>query len=677
MEAAAMNFAKPEMLWLLGVTAPLLAWFLVWAWRKRQALIRQFVQSRLLAQLTVGVSRWRQKARLVLLGLAALLILLALARPQLGFAWEEVRQRGLDIVVAVDTSRSMLAGDVAPNRLARAKLAALDLMKLARTDRLALAAFAGNAFLQCPLTLDDNAFQQSVNLLDVGLLPQGGTAIGQAIEVAMAALKDSGDNYKAMILITDGEDHDPGALEAATKAAGIGLKIFTVGVGTATGDRIRLTDDQGRTTYVLDEQGNPVVSKLNQDLLREIAQKTGGDFLPLAGADPMQTLYEARLAPMPKSDLSARLLRQYHERYQWPLALAIVLLAAELFLPQRRRVPRPEKPQPLANLGVDRAVTLLFVLLFIPDALASTRSALRAFQEGQFEESRREYERLLEKRPEDTRLRYNAGTAALRAGALQDATNQLEQATRSADPELLRGVYYNLGNAMFRLGERAGDPAQTITTWEQALGHYESALKLDPGDADAQFNRELVQRKIELLKQQLAQQQQQQQESKDQPSDKQEPSDQQQQQQQQQQSSESQQQQQEQQDASSQPRNEESKDGEQPQPQSEAGQDDAQQPKANERDESTKPEQPPEEKKGPSEPSKKDQPQPSTPQQSPSNQGSDTNSTSSAQSQVTMGQMTPEQARRLLEAARVEERAWSPAPPPRTSRNANRFLRDW
>src|SRR6266516_785 len=156
-----MRFAHPQLLWLLAVTVSLLAWFLWWAWRKRQTLIAQFVQSRLLAQLTVGVSPLRQKIRLALVVFAVACALLALARPQWGFDWEEAKQRGLDIVLAIDTSRSMLAEDVRPNRLSRARLAALDLMRLARSDRLALVPFAGTAFLQCPLTLDDQAFRQS------------------------------------------------------------------------------------------------------------------------------------------------------------------------------------------------------------------------------------------------------------------------------------------------------------------------------------------------------------------------------------------------------------------------------------------------------------------------------------------------------------------------------------
>src|SRR5262249_15732359 len=152
--------------------------------------IARFVQSRLLANLTVGVSQARQKIRNALLVAAVALIFLPLAQPQWGFAWGEARQRGLDILLAVDTSPSMLAEDIPPNRLPRPKLASLDLMKAAKTDRLGLIAFAGTAFLQCPLTMDDEAFRQSVATLDVGVIPQGGTALTEAIETALATIKD-------------------------------------------------------------------------------------------------------------------------------------------------------------------------------------------------------------------------------------------------------------------------------------------------------------------------------------------------------------------------------------------------------------------------------------------------------------------------------------------------------
>src|SRR5262249_3838914 len=187
------------------------------------------------------------------------------------------------------------------------------LMQQARSDRLGLVAFAGSAFLQCPLTVDDAAFRQSVQSLDVNTIPQGGTALAEAIETALTAFKE-GDNYKVLVLFSDGEDHDSGALEAAKKAAAEGLKIFTIGVGSAEGELLRITDNKGRTDYIRDEQGNVVKSHLNENLLREIAGATpGGFYLPLRGAKTIDTLYAEGLAKGPKSEHEEKLIKQYHE----------------------------------------------------------------------------------------------------------------------------------------------------------------------------------------------------------------------------------------------------------------------------------------------------------------------------------------------------------------------------
>ena len=221
-----MRFEHPQILWLLLVAPPALALFFWWSERVRQRLLTQFVDQRLLAQLTVGISLTRRKWKYVFVLLAVALLIMAIARPQRGFDLEEVQQNGLDVVIAVDTSKSMLATDIAPNRLQRAKLAALELMQAAKVDRLGLVAFAGDAFLSCPLTIDDTAFQQSVQALDVNSISQGGTAIAAAIDTALETFKEKG-NHKALVLFTDGEDNDEGALAAAEKAAKAGLKIFT------------------------------------------------------------------------------------------------------------------------------------------------------------------------------------------------------------------------------------------------------------------------------------------------------------------------------------------------------------------------------------------------------------------------------------------------------------------
>ena len=366
-----MRFAHPQLLWLLALFPPLLLLFFWWSWRQRQRLRMQFIQARLLPALTVGISARRQKIRLAFLVLAVGLLIVALARPQWGFDWEEAKQRGLDIVVAIDTSKSMLAEDIAPNRLARAKLAALDLMQQAKSDRLGLVAFAGSAFLQCPLTIDDAAFRQSVEALDVNIIPQGGTALADAIETALTAFKE-GDQHKVLVMFTDGEDHDSGALEAAKKAADAGLQIFTIGIGSTDGELLRIKDVKGRTDYIRDEQGNVVKSRLNQTLLQEIAGATRGVYFPLRGAKTMDNLYRDWLAPIPKSDAQETFVRRYHERFHWPLSLAILFLLVEMLLPERRREPRTKTALPApAQADLREAVALLALLLLPATAFAS------------------------------------------------------------------------------------------------------------------------------------------------------------------------------------------------------------------------------------------------------------------------------------------------------------------
>jgi Ca-activated chloride channel family protein len=335
------QFEEVRMLWLMLITVPILIAFLWWAWRRKKVLISEFVKSRLLASLTVGVSWKKQNIRSVLLTLAVVLLFVALARPQWGFSWQEATQRGLDIVVAVDTSKSMLASDLAPSRLERARLAALDLMDLAKQDRLGLVAFAGSAFLQCPLTLDNQAFQQSVEILDPNVIPQGGTSLSEAIESGLTAFDEENNNYKAIIILTDGEDHDEGAVEAAEKARDAGCRVFTVGLGTPEGELIQIVDDNGQRTFIKDDAGNTVKSRLNETLLREVADAGGGSYIHMRDAATLATLYRTNLEPLPKAELSTRLVRQYIERFQWPLGLVIILLMCEIFISDQRKVPRP------------------------------------------------------------------------------------------------------------------------------------------------------------------------------------------------------------------------------------------------------------------------------------------------------------------------------------------------
>ena len=492
-----MRFEHPNILWLLLVLPPALLTFFWWAMRSRQKLLVQFIESRLLSQLTVGISPARQKIRFGCLVLAVALLIVTLARPQHGFDLQEVEQRGLDIVVAVDTSKSMLATDIAPNRLARAKLAALELMQKAGTDRMGLVVFAGDAFLECPLTIDNTAFQQCVQALDVNSIPQGGTAIATAINTALTAFKEDS-RHKVLVLLTDGEDNDTGALEAAQNAAKAGLKIFTIGIGTAAGDLLRVTEANGNSDYVRDEQGNVVKSHLNEALLQQIAGATGGFYLPLRGANTMDVLYDRGLAPLPKSEGRERLVRRYHEQFHWPLALAMLLLLAELFLPERKK---STVQSPQSKVEATTLATLIAILLLPTAASASPASALREYKSGNYTNALAEYERLAEIHTNDLRLVFNAGAAAYRATNFDTALKNFQAATLSPDLKLQQQAYYNLGNTQFQLAETAKDFDGLEQGFDAAAKIYERAVMLNTNDADAIFNFNFAKNEAEQIRQ--------------------------------------------------------------------------------------------------------------------------------------------------------------------------------
>lgn len=507
-----MSFAAPQMFWLLFIPLAMLVFFW-WSWRVRQKLMEQFIQARLLTGLIAGVSVQRQKIRAGLLVGAVVCLIVALARLQWGYSEEELPDRGLDIVVAVDTSKSMLATDITPNRLARAKLAALDLQQQAKSDRTGLVAFAGSAFLECPLTVDDSAFRETVQALDVNSISEGGTAIGDAIDEATKAYKE-GDNYKILVLFSDGEDNDSetNAIEAARRAAKEGVHIFTVGIGTAAGELLQVQNANGEPEYVRDEQGNVVKSHLNEALLRQIAADTGGSYYSLSGANTMDALYQRSLAPIPKSETKEQWVKRPYERYQWPLAIGILLLLAEVFFPERpprehgrtktsnseRGTPGTRSPTASAPPAVVAAIVLL---LFLPAVAHGTPwSAMRDYKSGNFTNAQKEFERLAAgDKTGDFRLIFNAGDAAYRATNYDAAVKDFMATLASPDVQMQQKAYYNIGNALYCQGEDAKDLDGTEQLWQQSLKSFQNAVTLNTNDLDAVTNLNFVKGRLEFI----------------------------------------------------------------------------------------------------------------------------------------------------------------------------------
>ena len=505
-----MSFASPQILWLLLVFPPALLVFFWWSWRVRQKMMAQFIQSRLLPGLISGVSLTRQKIRAALIIAAVTCLIFALARPQWGYMQEEVELRGLDIVVAIDTSKSMLATDAVPNRLERAKLAALDLMKEAQSDRLGLVAFAGSAFLECPLTIDDAAYLQSVRALDVNAISEGGTDIADAIDEATKAYKE-GDNYKVLVLFTDGEDNanDTNIIySAAERAAKAGVHIFTIGVGTPAGELLQTKDSSGNLEYIRDEQGNVVKSHLNEKLLANIAHKAGGDYYSLTGADPMGALYQRSLAPLPKSQSKEQWIKRPYERYHWPLALGIILIIIEIFFPERRLPIRVGSTKTsgiqhsTSNIQPPAIAALLCFLLLPATVHGSPSTAMRDYSSGNFTNAQKEFERLAESdKKGDYRLIFNAGDAAYRATNYDEALKCFTSALNSPDVKIQQKAYYNIGNVQYREGEQAKDLDGVQQMWEQSIKSFQNAVTLDKQDADATNNLRFVEASVEMIKQ--------------------------------------------------------------------------------------------------------------------------------------------------------------------------------
>jgi len=328
-----MKFANWEAVHLLWVVIGV-GWFLVWAARRKEKLKEKFAQKKLLPELTCLVNTRRQRIKDILIVFALGLIVVSFMRPQWGFHWREVKRKGLDILIALDTSKSMLAQDVSPNRLQRAKLAIEDFVTHLEGDRIGLIAFSGEAFLQCPLTVDYNGFLLSLKSIEVGIIPRGGTSLSRAIEEAIRSYKGGVKKYKVLIIISDGEDHEGDPIRAAKLAKKEGIKIFSIGIGTPEGDLIYVIDEKGNKTFLKDAQGNVVKTRLDEVTLQKIALITGGSYVR-AGAREfgLNLIYKKKLSKMEKREIKSRMIKQYEERFQIPLLLAFLLLLGELFIP--------------------------------------------------------------------------------------------------------------------------------------------------------------------------------------------------------------------------------------------------------------------------------------------------------------------------------------------------------
>ncbi len=504
--------------------------------QRRQAGLEKFVAPQLIGRLTGNISTTRRHLKKFLILAAVFLCFVALARPQIGYQWVEVKRKGIDLLFALDTSKSMLAEDIKPNRLQRASLAILDFVEKLEGDRVGLLPFAGTAYLMCPLTIDYEAFLHSLSTVNTDLIPLGGTNIAAVIEKAAQTLGNAA-NHKILIILTDGENLQGEAIQAAEAAAKQGLTIYTVGVGTSQGELIPLKTGSNQG-FIKDSSGNFVTSRLDAATLGQIAEKSGGLYAPLGPVgEGLETIYQKKLALIPKEELAERRHKVPVERFEWPLALAVILLMVELLIGERkvaRRLPLlPFIKSLLRRFTWARAGKVLgFALLLMANMHGNgyASEGEEAYRRGDYLHASEYYQKKLAGKPDDPQLLFNFGAAAYKNNMYDDAITAFSGALKSDKIDLQKKAYYNRGNSYYQKGSevRQTDAKATAGLWRQSLTSLKSALELDPSDPDAKNNQSIVAKQLEELEKQLEKEKQEKQDQqgeqnnqqKDQDSDK-------------------------------------------------------------------------------------------------------------------------------------------------------------
>jgi Ca-activated chloride channel family protein len=496
---AMINFGASNWFWAL-LLIPLLVGLFARAEKRAAQRLRAFVSARLLPDLARTVDWRRRKFRFALILLGVALTITALAKPRWGYTYEDVKRKGLDLIFAVDTSRSMLSNDVTPTRLQRVKLAAQDLLGELQGDRVGLVAFAGRAFLQAPLTIDYDAAVEAINDLDTNTIPEGGTNISAAIDLAVQTYGKSAIGNRALVIFTDGEELAGDAIKSAKAAADAGVRIFTVGVGTPDGSLIPIGSENGGTAFVKDDNGQVVKSKLDEKRLKEIAETTGGFYIHLEGGPRiMKQLFEDGLAKMQAGEIDERLSRQPIERYQWPLGAALVVFSAAFLLRERRRA----RARSLAAEAKTALAAAAIFLFFVGIARAAA-PGLDAYRNDNYTEAYQQFQKALQDYPNTQaadKIEFDAGTAAYKLGDYNKALEWFSRSLLSRDKSLQEKSHFNIGRTLEERGDRAQTNEKALGELNNAQSHYEEALKLDPNDERAKANLEEVKKKIERLKQ--------------------------------------------------------------------------------------------------------------------------------------------------------------------------------
>ena len=536
------RFENPIYLYLL-VLIPILALIRFVSYRNQRKRLRQFGDPELLKQLMPDVSRFRPLVKFwVLLGALALLIVM-LARPQLGTKISNEKRVGIETIIAMDISNSMLAEDVVPSRLDRSKMMVENLVDHFTNDKIGLIVFAGDAFVQLPITSDYVSAKMFLSSISPSMMASQGTDIARAIEMATHSFTQEEGIGKAIIVITDGEDHEGGALEAAKAAKDEDMRVYVLGVGSVNGAPIPVS---GTGDYMKDNTGNTVMSALNEDMCKQVAQAGGGAYIHVENNSAAQQQLDNELDKLAKKETTTAVYSEFDEQFQAVGILVLLLLIVEICILDRRN-PLIKRLSLFKRKGVSnqelvvrsKMLMILFFLLtpisylLFPDSCLQTpvsaqtdrqyiRQGNKLFRSGDYPNAEVSYRKAIEKNPKNPQAVFNLGNALMAQKKDSAAVMQFDSATKlETNPLRKAKAYHNVGVI-----------CQSHKMYGEAIEAYKSALRLNPADDETRYN--LVLCKHQQKKQQQNQQQNQQgnndqkqddkkdQQNKDQQKDKQE-----------------------------------------------------------------------------------------------------------------------------------------------------------
>ena len=470
------RFADPIYLYLLAVI-PVLAIIRFMTYRNQKKRLRQFGDPKLLRELMPDVSRFRPAVKFWVLQGALALLIAMLARPQFGTRISNEQRVGIETIIAMDISNSMYAEDIVPSRLDRSKMMVENLVDHFTNDKVGLIVFAGDAFVQLPITSDYVSAKMFLSSIDPSMMATQGTDIARAIDMASHSFTQEKGIGKAIIVITDGEDHEGGALEAAKAAKDAGMRVYVLGVGSTQGAPIPIP---GTGDYMKDNTGNTVMSALNEDMCRQVAQAGGGAYIHVENNSAAQDQLDNELDKLAKKETSSTVYSDFDEQFQAVAILALLLLILEICILDRRN-PLMKR---LSLFGSKKKTAATMLLLFVAATATAQsdrqyiREGNKQFRLGQYDKAEVSYRKAVEKNAKNPQAVYNLGNALMAQKKDSAAIQQFEQAAQvETNPMRKAAAYHNIGVI-----------CQTHKMYGEAIEAYKQALRNNPHDDETRYN---------------------------------------------------------------------------------------------------------------------------------------------------------------------------------------------